>query len=87
MMRAIRFAAQLQFTIDPVTLQAISKHAGRIKIVSSERIAEELNKILLSPEAIYWFVIIIHYRFVGNYFSSNGTIGQGSIHRWSWSQR
>lgn len=46
MMRAIRFATQLNFTIDPVTFQAISDNKERIKIVSKERIADELNKIV-----------------------------------------
>jgi len=48
MMRAVRFASQLGFVIDPVTFQAIMEDAGRIKIVSQERITEELNKILHS---------------------------------------
>jgi len=47
MMRAIRFATQLNYTIVPETLEAIRQHAPRIKIVSGERIADELNKILL----------------------------------------
>ena len=47
MMRAIRFAAQLQFTIVPQTLEAIKAQAPRIKIVSQERITDELNKIML----------------------------------------
>lgn len=50
MMRAIRFAAQLQFTIEDKTLQSIGENADRIKIVSGERIADELNKILLSKK-------------------------------------
>ena len=48
MMRAIRFATQLNFTIAPVTFQAIIDNAARIKIVSQERITDELNKILLA---------------------------------------
>lgn len=46
MMRAIRFSTQLDFRIDPPTLQAISQYRERIKIVSMERIAGELNKII-----------------------------------------
>lgn len=49
MMRAIRFSSQLNFVIDPKTLEAISKNKHRIKIVSKERISTELNKIILSP--------------------------------------
>lgn len=48
MMRGIRFASQLSFTIEPETLQAIERNAERIKIVSMERISDELNKIILS---------------------------------------
>ena len=50
MMRAIRFATQLHFTIAPETFQAISDNAQRIKIVSQERITDELNKIMLSDK-------------------------------------
>ena len=49
MMRAIRFACQLNFTITSTTFQAIINNADRIKIVSQERITDELNKIMLSP--------------------------------------
>lgn len=50
MMRAIRFASQLHFEIAPATFQAISDNARRIKIVSQERITDELNKIMLSEK-------------------------------------
>ncbi|HMI03604.1 MAG TPA: HD domain-containing protein [Pedobacter sp.] len=50
MMRAIRFAAQLNFKIDEAALKAISKQKDRISIVSKERITDELNKIILSPK-------------------------------------
>ena len=48
MMRAIRFASQLNFTIVPETFESIKKNAERIKIISQERITDELNKIILS---------------------------------------
>jgi len=49
MMRAIRFAAQLGFSIEQETYAAIARNAGRISIVSMERITAELNKIIMSP--------------------------------------
>jgi len=49
MMRAIRFASQLNFTIDEVAVEAIKINKERIHIVSQERITDELNKIILSP--------------------------------------
>lgn len=49
MMRAIRFASQLGFFIEPETFAAIGRNAERIDIISAERITSELNKILLSP--------------------------------------
>lgn len=49
MMRAIRFASQLDFNIDCESFEAIRRNASRIKIVSIERIMEEFNKIMLSP--------------------------------------
>jgi poly(A) polymerase len=49
MMRAIRFASELGFTIDPVTWEGIIQSRERINIISQERITEELNRILLSP--------------------------------------
>ena len=49
MMRCIRFATQLNFQIEDVTYEALSRNADRLKIISAERIADELNKIMLSP--------------------------------------
>ncbi|MFN7279161.1 MAG: CCA tRNA nucleotidyltransferase [bacterium] len=48
MLRAIRFAAQLGFTIEPVTWQGIVDNRERIRIISQERITEELNKMILA---------------------------------------
>jgi len=50
MLRAIRFASQLNFKIDEIAVAAIKSNAGRIGIISQERIADELNKIILSPK-------------------------------------
>ncbi|MCI9607588.1 MAG: HD domain-containing protein [Muribaculaceae bacterium] len=49
MMRAVRFATQLCFNIYPDTFEAIRRNAARISIISRERIADELNKIMASP--------------------------------------
>ncbi|MFW6245895.1 MAG: CCA tRNA nucleotidyltransferase, partial [Tangfeifania sp.] len=58
MMRAIRFSTQLGFEIEPLTLQAIAKNRERINIVSGERIADELNKIMLSPKPSVGFKLL-----------------------------
>ncbi|PIB35660.1 tRNA nucleotidyltransferase [Reichenbachiella sp. 5M10] len=58
MMRAIRFASQLNFDIDPNTFDAIQQEAQRIKIVSKERIIVELNKIILSKTPSYGFKLL-----------------------------
>jgi poly(A) polymerase len=56
MMRCIRFATQLRFQIEDVTQEALSRNAQRIKIISQERILDELNKIMLSPTPSIGFV-------------------------------
>lgn len=48
MMRCVRFATQLSFTIEPETFEALGRNAHRLRIISGERIQDELNKILLS---------------------------------------
>jgi poly(A) polymerase len=58
MMRAIRFATQLNFDIEGDTFEAIRKMADRIKIVSQERIIDELNKIILSKVPSYGFKLL-----------------------------
>lgn len=50
MMRAIRFASQLQFSIDDAAFRAIRENAERIRIITQERITDELNKIMLSAQ-------------------------------------
>lgn len=49
MLRAVRFASQLNFRIEPSTYEALSANAHRLEIISAERIITEVNKILLSP--------------------------------------
>jgi poly(A) polymerase len=56
MMRCIRFATQLNFYIDDETLDSLSRNVERIGIISKERIADELNKIILSPTPSKGFV-------------------------------
>ncbi|MDO9614946.1 MAG: HD domain-containing protein [Bacteroidota bacterium] len=58
MMRAIRFATQLRFTIEEKTLEAISLNNNRIHIISKERIGEELNKIILSNKPSVGFRLL-----------------------------
>jgi len=58
MLRAIRFAAQLNFKIADHTFEAIQQNEGRIKIVSQERITDELNKIMLSAKPSVGFDLL-----------------------------
>lgn len=58
MMRAIRFATQLNFTIAPETFEAIQKNKERIHIISKERIIEEMNKMILSKKPSIGFKLL-----------------------------
>lgn len=58
MMRAIRFASQLGFDLYPDTFDALARNKERIKIVSRERIADELNKIIMSPKPSIGFKLL-----------------------------
>jgi len=58
MMRAIRFATQLGYTIVDDTFDAIARNRERIDIISKERIAEELHKIILSPRPSIGFLLL-----------------------------
>lgn len=60
MMRAIRFATQLNFSIEPLTLASIGRMKGRITIVSTERIVDEVTKIMLSPKPSIGFLLLDH---------------------------
>ncbi len=68
MMRAIRFAAQLKFDIVPDTFDAIIKNSDRLKIVSMERISDELNKIILSEQPSYGFKLLFHAGLLEKFF-------------------
>ena len=56
MMRCVRFATQLRFFIEDETFEALSRNAHRLEIISGERISDELNKIMLSPQPSRGFV-------------------------------
>ncbi|TGE23835.1 HD domain-containing protein [Hymenobacter aquaticus] len=58
MMRAVRFATQLDFDIEPDTFDAIARNKDRIKIVSQERITVELNKIIEATKPSYGFKLL-----------------------------
>ncbi len=68
MMRAIRFASQLEFDIEPNTFDAIGANLDRVSIVSQERITDELNKIILSPKPSYGFKLLFISGLLGKVF-------------------
>lgn len=69
MMRAIRFASQLNFDIEADTFAAIISQGERLEIVSQERITDELNKIILSPVPSYGFKLLFHSGLLKYFFS------------------
>lgn len=58
MLRGIRFATRLEFTIEPATFEAIIANRERIKIISQERISDELNKIMLTLQPGRGFILL-----------------------------
>lgn len=60
MMRAVRFATQLKFDIDPITFDSILQNKERINIISQERITDELNKIILADVPSYGFKLLYY---------------------------
>lgn len=68
MMRAIRFASQLNFDIEAGTFEAITKNADRLSIVSMERVIVELNKIILSPVPSYGFKLMFQSGLLNKFF-------------------
>ncbi len=58
MMRAIRFAAQLNFRIEDHSFQSIKRNSSRIKIITNERIVTELNKIMMCNEPSHGFLLL-----------------------------
>ena len=68
MMRAIRFATQLNFKIEESSLQAIKDNASRLEIISQERITEELNKIILSSKPSIGFKLLFNTELLHRFF-------------------
>jgi poly(A) polymerase len=68
MMRAIRFASQLNFDIEADTFQSIIQQADRLSIVSQERITDELNKIILSKTPSYGFKLLFQSKLLHHFF-------------------
>lgn len=68
MLRAIRFASQLNFDIEANTFQAIIDQTSRLRIVSMERINVELNKIIMSPTPSYGFKLLFHSGLLKQFF-------------------
>jgi putative nucleotidyltransferase with HDIG domain len=68
MMRAVRFASQLSYDVEPDTFQALMQQAGRLKIISQERIIDELNKIIMSPVPSYGFKLLFHSGLLNQFF-------------------
>lgn len=68
MMRAVRFATQLDFEIEKRTLNAIQKMASRLSIISKERIIEELNKIVMAPRPSIGFGLLLESNLLKQFF-------------------
>jgi poly(A) polymerase len=68
MLRAVRFATQLNFRIYPETLHAIEAQKERIRIITKERIADELNKIILAPKPSIGFKLLMDTGLLGIIF-------------------
>jgi tRNA nucleotidyltransferase (CCA-adding enzyme) len=68
MMRAVRFAAQLDFTIEKSTFQGIEKMAPRLKIISKERLLDELNKIVMAPVPSVGFALLFKTGLLDQFF-------------------
>lgn len=68
MLRAVRFASQLNFRIEDKTYQAIEPLAGRLKIISQERITDELNKIILSAKPSIGFKLLFNTKLLHQFF-------------------
>ena len=68
MMRAVRFAAQLDFDIEADTFFALSENASRLQIISAERIIDELNKIIRTAKPSYGFKLLFASKLLHEFF-------------------
>jgi putative nucleotidyltransferase with HDIG domain len=68
MMRAIRFATQLDFSIEPMSLQAIADNKHRLQIVSMERVSAELNKIIMAKKPSIGFKLLMQTGLLDTFF-------------------
>ena len=68
MLRAVRFATQLGFDIDPDTFDALTAMSTRLEIISRERISDELNKIILAKTPSYGFKLLFHAGLLHQFF-------------------
>ncbi|MDZ7721034.1 MAG: HD domain-containing protein [Balneolaceae bacterium] len=68
MMRAVRFATQLDFSIENETMDAIKKMAHRLSIISKERIIDELNKIVMAPRPSIGFTLLLESNLLDEFF-------------------
>jgi tRNA nucleotidyltransferase/poly(A) polymerase len=68
MMRAVRFASQLNFDIDADTFFALTENASRLQIISAERIIDELNKIVATPKPSYGFKLLFASKLLHEFF-------------------
>lgn len=68
MLRAVRFASQLSFDIDPDTFFALEKNASRLQIISAERIITEINKIVVSDKPSYGFKLLFAGKLLHEFF-------------------
>ena len=72
MLRAVRFAVQLDFEVDPATWQAVTVHAGRIRQISGERIAIEVEAILTHPRRGRGAAMLVESGLAGSIFPGFG---------------
>ena len=80
MLRAVRFASQLNFTIEEKTYQSIEPLADRLKIISQERITDEVNKIILSKVPSVGFKLLFNTKLLHQFFPEMVKLHGVSVH-------